>query len=180
MLCNCNAVSGLDFKCMFMSQVGSKLHLKKYFGKVVIFFPVAQLQGLCGNNDNKQSNDYMTSNGIETTDVESFGDSWVYGDCTNTPPGNSKDNPCSIRNIVNSVTNLCENVGRQDIFGACRNIVEYQKFQENCKYDMCARQNVNDNNPVCIWIVAMARACKEYGIIINWMANEFLAGICSG
>ena len=114
--------------------------------------------------------------------MEAFGDSWVYGDCGNTPPGNSQDNPCSIRNIANSnaATAMCENVGRPDIFGACRDIVGYQKYQDNCKYDMCARQNVNDNTPACIWIVAMARACKEYGIIVNWMADASLAEACSG
>ena len=37
-----------------------------------------QIEGLCGNNDGDKSNDFTMSNGMETTDINDFAESWVW------------------------------------------------------------------------------------------------------
>ena len=76
--------------------------------------------------------------------------------------------------------NMCQWVAHTEIFAECRSKMEWMYFRKQCQYDMCARENNADNTPMCIWVAAMARACKEIDVIVDWQANTELLLLCGG
>ena len=53
-------------------------------------------------------------------------------------------------------------------------------YQRLCAYDMCARADSSDDTPMCVWMLALARTCKEVGVIVNWMDSPILVAQCQG
>lgn len=68
-----------------------------------------------------------------------------------------------------------------DVFGECQQRMgEWVHYQRRCEYDMCARADPADNTPVCVWVLALSRACKEIGVIVDWMSDPTLSATCQG
>lgn len=63
------------------------------------------------------------------------------------------------------------------------NAVEFNKYKDLCVQDMCAHLGVSASGqrPVCLWVAALARACKELdpSIIVDWHSDAQYAA-CMG
>ena len=80
-----------------------------------------------------------------------------------------------------AAADACQFVGQPAIFGEClERLGDWNHFQRHCVYDMCARENTADDTPMCIWVLALARACKEVGVIVDWQSSTELLQRCQG
>ena len=75
----------------------------------------------------------------------------------------------------------CSWVSTESVFAECRDRLgdDWMTYMRRCEYDMCAHRGT-DNTPGCIWVLALARTCKELGVIVDWMTSPTLATMCQG
>ena len=63
------------------------------------------------------------------------------------------------------------NVLKGPKFAACRNFVQYDKYYENCKEDVCACEARSEC--LCDAVAAYAHVCLEAGVKVNWRSSDF-------
>ena len=89
--------------------------------------------------------------------------------------------PCKTRSQFNeAAVEKCQWVGSEAIFGKCKKALNWQVYRSYCEYDMCSRNDANDNTPMCTMVSALAGACAGVGIEINWYENADLVKECHG
>lgn len=74
----------------------------------------------------------------------------------------------------------CANLLKHPIFSTCSPlIVDPTFFLNACVRELCTDQSVNHRDQVkCSMLTAWAHACAVQGVMIDWMSNETLAGVC--
>ncbi|XP_053740656.1 otogelin-like protein isoform X3 [Synchiropus splendidus] len=123
------------------------------------------LSGLCGNFDSVTVNDMTTSNHMEVSNAQTFGDSWALGQCES---DYVVERPCE------------GDLGRQpyakrecallysDVFAPCHNVVDVAWFYRNCLTDTCNCNRGGDCECLCTSIAAYAHKCCQQGVTIQW------------
>ena len=77
----------------------------------------------------------------------------------------------------------CKIVGDGSIFGRCVDNLEWGKFRESCKYDMCATGDGRDDEktPVCLMMAALAHECSLIGFEVDWLYHcPVISSMCEG
>ena len=138
-----------------------------------------QVEGLCGNMNGRLDDDYTASSGI-TTPLGPFVSSWKVNPCGGEDSLSQTVKPCTIKsNNAEVAHDLCKWIGDELVFGECRDAIDWRRFRKSCEYDMCARESPDDNTPLCLMVVAMAHACKDVGITVDWQSQAELRDFCA-
>ncbi|XP_072040242.1 IgGFc-binding protein-like [Amphiura filiformis] len=162
-------------------QAGSYTILSTNFGLYVVWngvhcvfivvpeFFKDQVQGLCGLFNLDNADDWTKPDGQLATSPNEFGNSWVYEEievcdqeCT---PATCEENPCENnpeRSQMASV--LCmflDGTDSEGPFAVCYDVIDPTPYFENCKYDICAGQEMES---ICDDMANYAFDCRAEGV----------------
>jgi len=134
-----------------------------------------ELCGLCGTYNGNINDDMRRRNGVVTTSVVNFGDSWlVPNSCTNVGKRDAQGvQGCSIDPaVVQDGQNRCR-VLREGVFSACNSVVDPTQFIENCEFDYCCCSDADREECYCDNLAAYAAACADAGVTLSTWRNSF-------
>ncbi|XP_035824040.1 SCO-spondin-like [Aplysia californica] len=124
-------------------------------------------RGLCGTYDGKQSNDFITPQGIKEYNTNLFGNQWKTDRHCADIGATSKTHPCdSQAQRLAQAKSLCGYLKNQT-FQACHDVEDVDLYYEDCMYDLCAcTQNLFDC--LCPTLGIYADTCAAKGVLVNW------------
>nr|XP_015208412.1 PREDICTED: otogelin-like protein [Lepisosteus oculatus] len=133
------------------------------------------LTGMCGNFDKITVNDMTTSNNMEVSNAQAFGDSWALGQCASEfvvkrpCEGDLSRQPYAKRECA---------VLYSDVFAACHNVVDVTWFYKNCLTDTCNCNRGGDCECLCTSIAAYAHKCCQRGVAVHWRSPTVCSFDC--
>ncbi|XP_052610950.1 LOW QUALITY PROTEIN: zonadhesin [Peromyscus californicus insignis] len=153
------------------------------------------VRGLCGNYDKDRDNDFMLPNGMLTSNLNAFGDSWeVKVDTLFRLPralpeevGGEEEpdlllSECSPeQTALISSTQACRVlVDPQGPFAACHQIIAPEPFEQHCMSDMCAGWKTKEEEELrCRVLSGYAIICQEAGAnMTGWRDQTHCAMTC--
>ncbi|XP_077137724.1 mucin-5B-like [Ranitomeya variabilis] len=132
-----------------------------------------QLQGLCGNFNTKEGDDFTTSGGLVEATASVFANTWKsMANCHDILDW--LDDPCSAsienKNYAEFWCSKLENT--ESPFAKCHSMINPTEYVKRCRYDSC---NCKDSEPcMCAALSSYVTACAVKGIILwGWKS-----GIC--
>ncbi|XP_056384155.1 mucin-2-like [Hyla sarda] len=131
------------------------------------------LQGLCGNFNSKEVDDFTTSGGLVEATASAFANSWKGLDsCQDI--SDRLDSPCSVsienKNYADYWCSKLEN--NESVFAKCHSAIDPSEYAKRCRYDSC---NCKESEQcMCAALSSYVRACAAKGIIL-WGWKK---GIC--
>ncbi|EDL18120.1 mCG142255, isoform CRA_a [Mus musculus] len=124
-----------------------------------------QVQGLCGNFNGLESDDFMTSGGMVEATGAGFANTWkAQSSCHDKLDW--LDDPCSLNiESANYAEHWCSLLKRSETpFARCHLAVDPTEYYKRCKYDTCNCQNNEDC--MCAALSSYARACAAKGVML--------------
>ncbi|XP_035317018.1 mucin-2 isoform X1 [Cricetulus griseus] len=123
-----------------------------------------QVQGLCGNFNGLESDDFMTSGGLVEATGAGFANTWkAQSSCHDKLDW--LDDPCSLNIETNYAEHWCSLLKRSETpFARCHLAVDPTEYYKRCKYDTCNCQNNEDC--MCAALSSYARACAAKGVML--------------
>ncbi|KAM4845226.1 mucin-2 [Thomomys bottae] len=124
-----------------------------------------QVQGLCGNFNGLETDDFMTSGGLVEATGASFANTWkAQTSCHDKLDW--LDDPCSLNiESANYAEHWCSLLRKADSpFSKCHLAVDPTEYYKRCKYDTCNCQNNEDC--MCAALSSYARACTAKGVML--------------
>ncbi|PNF36643.1 hypothetical protein B7P43_G19101, partial [Cryptotermes secundus] len=131
-------------------------------------------EGLCGNCNNDNKDDFMTKYGTVTKDTDEFGKSWLHQlpsetGCTVIPePGACMP--------LHPDKDPCFKILDEERFGGCHPLVDPYPYVAACQYDRC--HSTDKQSSSCRDLEAYARACMQAGLCLNWRTNASCPYTC--
>ncbi|KAM5138197.1 mucin-5B-like [Mantella aurantiaca] len=127
--------------------------------------------GLCGNFNDKQSDDFQTISGVIEGTAASFANTWkTQGTCSNVK--NVYEDPCSL-SVENEkyAQHWCGLISdATGPFAACHATINPAVYKENCMFDTCNCEKSEEC--MCASLSSYVRACATKGIILTgWRDN---------
>ena len=134
-----------------------------------------ELCGLCGTYNGNRSDDLQRRDGVVTTSVVDFGDSWlVPGSCTALAKRDAQGFPgCSTDPAVIQEGQTRCSVLTQGVFSACNNVVDPTPYIEDCEFDFCCCDDTDREDCYCDNLAAYAAACADVGVVLSTWRNSF-------
>ncbi|GAB0087051.1 hypothetical protein DMENIID0001_013180 [Sergentomyia squamirostris] len=135
-----------------------------------------KVQGLCGDFNFDDEDDFkIKGSGTETT-LPNFVDSWKIGkNCKSTRQGNSCENRPPWRRIW--ADQQCH-ILKTNVFEPCHKLVPVEGFFKRCIYDACACDLGGDCRCVCTALAEYAQACARKGVQLQWRRNDLCPMQC--
>ncbi|KAM9302193.1 mucin-2 [Gastrophryne carolinensis] len=131
------------------------------------------LQGLCGDFNSKETDDFKTSGGLVEATASAFANTWkIQSNCPDV--SDWLDDPCSLSIEKETYARAwCSNLEKADSpFAKCHSTVDPAEYVKRCRYDSC---NCRDSEHcMCAALSSYVRACAAKGIILWGWRN----GIC--
>uniref|UniRef100_A0A287D0N9 Mucin-2 n=3 Tax=Ictidomys tridecemlineatus TaxID=43179 RepID=A0A287D0N9_ICTTR len=124
-----------------------------------------QVQGLCGDFNGLESDDFRTAGGLVEATGSSFANSWkAQASCHDKLDW--LDDPCSLNiESANYAEHWCSLLKKAETpFGRCHLAVDPTEYYKRCKYDTCNCQNNEDC--LCAALSSYARACATKGVML--------------
>nr|XP_034491164.1 mucin-2 [Marmota flaviventris] len=123
-----------------------------------------QVQGLCGDFNGLESDDFRTAGGLVEATGSSFANSWkAQASCHDKLDW--LDDPCSLNIETNYAEHWCSLLKKTETpFGRCHLAVDPTEYYKRCKYDTCNCQNNEDC--LCAALSSYARACATKGVML--------------
>ncbi|XP_075422975.1 mucin-5B-like [Ascaphus truei] len=122
--------------------------------------------GLCGNFNDKQTDDFQSINGIIEGTAAAFANTWrTQADCPNVK--NVYHDPCSL-SIENEkyAQHWCGLItDPSGVFAPCHSKVNTDVYKENCMFDTCNCEKSEDC--MCAALSSYVRACAAKGVILT-------------
>uniref|UniRef100_A0A8C4YCS7 Mucin 2, oligomeric mucus/gel-forming n=1 Tax=Gopherus evgoodei TaxID=1825980 RepID=A0A8C4YCS7_9SAUR len=132
--------------------------------------------GLCGNFDDKSSNDFTTRNGLLVTNPLEFGNSWKQsGSCTDVI---DEILPCNLKPHRKSWAERECSIIRSDVFKVCHDKVDPAPFYENCVHDACSCDSGGDCECFCSAVAAYAQECIKAEACVFWRTPDICPIFC--
>ncbi|XP_068115742.1 mucin-5AC-like isoform X2 [Hyperolius riggenbachi] len=126
--------------------------------------------GLCGNFNDKQSDDFKTISGVIEGTAASFANTWkTQGDCSNVK--NVYEDPCSL-SVENEkyAEHWCGFItDPTGPFAACHATVNPDVYKQNCMFDTCNCEKTEDC--MCASLSSYVHACATKGIVLTGWRN---------
>nr|KAF6466520.1 mucin 2, oligomeric mucus/gel-forming [Rousettus aegyptiacus] len=131
-----------------------------------------QVQGLCGNFNGQESDDFKTAGGLVEATGASFANTWkAQSSCHDKLDW--LDDPCSLNiETANYAEHWCSLLKKTETpFGRCHSAVDPAEYYKRCKYDTC---NCEDSEEcLCAALSSYARACAAQGLTL-WGWRELV------
>ncbi|KAG8563914.1 hypothetical protein GDO81_016249 [Engystomops pustulosus] len=131
------------------------------------------LQGLCGNFNSKEGDDFKTSGGLVEATASAFANTWkAQASCHDV--SDWLEDPCSLSiENKNYADYWCSKLGHDEShFSKCHSTIDPTEYIKRCRYDSC---NCKDSEHcMCAALSSYVRACAAKGIILWGWKN----GIC--
>ncbi|KAI8495841.1 hypothetical protein Bbelb_262570 [Branchiostoma belcheri] len=137
-----------------------------------------QVEGLCGNYNEDQNDDFTMPNGIATQDDNDFGDSWRRHDYC--PKAKEIKDTCSLHPHRKAWAQRQCAIIKSDLFKACHALVPYQGYLDRCVFDACGCDSGGDCECLCTAVAAYAQACNFHGAYVSWRTQELCPLQCEG
>ncbi|XP_040264823.1 mucin-2-like [Bufo bufo] len=136
-------------------------------------FAKGQLQGLCGDFNSKEGDDFKTSGGLVEATASAFVNTWkAQASCHDI--SDWLEDPCSLSiENKNYAEYWCSNLeSDKSAFAKCHSTIDPTEYVKRCRYDSC---NCKDSEHcMCAALSSYVRACATKGIIL-WGWKK---GIC--
>ncbi|KAM4618062.1 uncharacterized protein O3C94_021919 [Discoglossus pictus] len=164
-----------SFYIIFQSNLGIQVvaQLTPFMQLYVVLDPSfkGKTCGLCGNFNDKQSDDFQTINGVIEGTAASFANTWkTQGDCPNIK--NVYEDPCSL-SVENAeyAQHWCGLISDPSgPFAPCHSSVLPTIYQKNCMFDTCNCAKSEDC--MCTALSSYVRACAAKGVVLTgWRSN---------
>uniref|UniRef100_A0A9L0IX47 VWFD domain-containing protein n=1 Tax=Equus asinus TaxID=9793 RepID=A0A9L0IX47_EQUAS len=130
-----------------------------------------RVQGLCGNFNGLEGDDFKTAGGLVEATGASFANTWkAQSSCHNKLDW--LDDPCSLNiESANYAEHWCSLLRKTESpFGRCHSVVDPAEYYKRCKYDTCNCQN--NEECLCAALSSYARACAAKGVTLRgWREN---------
>nr|XP_023510581.1 mucin-2 [Equus caballus] len=130
-----------------------------------------RVQGLCGNFNGLEGDDFKTAGGLVEATGASFANTWkVQSSCPDKLDW--LDDPCSLNiESANYAEHWCSLLRKTESpFGRCHSVVDPAEYYKRCKYDTCNCQN--NEECLCAALSSYARACAAKGVTLRgWREN---------
>uniref|UniRef100_A0A3P8Z266 VWFD domain-containing protein n=1 Tax=Esox lucius TaxID=8010 RepID=A0A3P8Z266_ESOLU len=127
-------------------------------------------QGLCGDFNNVQADDFRTINGLVEGTAVTFANMWkTKASCPDVTQ--SFENPCSL-SVENEkyAKHWCSMLSdRTGIFSKCHNEINPEHYKTNCMYDSCNCEKTEQC--MCAAISSYVHACAAAGILLTGWRN---------
>ncbi|KAE8607127.1 hypothetical protein XENTR_v10011033 [Xenopus tropicalis] len=130
-------------------------------------------EGLCGNFNYKEGDDFITSAGIEESTASAFANTWkIQSTCQDS--AEVLIDPCSFSMETKIYAeNWCSKLrDSESPFWKCHFAVDPTEYYKRCEYDTCSCSH--SEACMCATLSSYARACAAKGIIL-W---DWRKGIC--
>nr|7A5O_A Chain A, Mucin-2 [Homo sapiens]7A5O_B Chain B, Mucin-2 [Homo sapiens]7A5O_C Chain C, Mucin-2 [Homo sapiens]7A5O_D Chain D, Mucin-2 [Homo sapiens]7A5O_E Chain E, Mucin-2 [Homo sapiens]7A5O_F Chain F, Mucin-2 [Homo sapiens]7A5O_G Chain G, Mucin-2 [Homo sapiens]7A5O_H Chain H, Mucin-2 [Homo sapiens]7A5O_I Chain I, Mucin-2 [Homo sapiens]7A5O_J Chain J, Mucin-2 [Homo sapiens] len=124
-----------------------------------------QVQGLCGNFNGLEGDDFKTASGLVEATGAGFANTWK-AQSTCHDKLDWLDDPCSLNiESANYAEHWCSLLKKTETpFGRCHSAVDPAEYYKRCKYDTCNCQNNEDC--LCAALSSYARACTAKGVML--------------
>ncbi|XP_061531997.1 mucin-2-like isoform X1 [Phycodurus eques] len=125
-----------------------------------------KLQGLCGDFNDVEYNDFRTSSGMIEGTAAAFANSWkTQGGCPDVH--NSLDDPCLLSVDKEKYAHhwcsiLIDTTG---VFSKCHSEINPEEYLASCIYDTCAGENSLDS--ICATMSSYVHACAAAGVSLT-------------
>uniref|UniRef100_A0A663EVC6 Mucin 2, oligomeric mucus/gel-forming n=1 Tax=Aquila chrysaetos chrysaetos TaxID=223781 RepID=A0A663EVC6_AQUCH len=133
-----------------------------------------KLQGLCGNFNGMEGDDFKTTSGLVEATGSAFANTWK-AQSTCTDQVEKLEDPCSLSTeSANYAEHWCSLLKNSEgPFARCHLIIDPSEYYKKCKYDTCLCED--NEECLCAALSSYSRACAFKGIILGgWRKN-----ICS-
>ncbi|XP_074086876.1 mucin-2 [Macrotis lagotis] len=124
-----------------------------------------KVQGLCGNFNGMESDDFKTAGGLIEATGSGFANTWkAQSSCHDRLDW--LDDPCSLSiENANYAEHWCSLLKKTESpFARCHSVVDPMEYYKRCKYDTCNCQNNEDC--MCAALSSYARACSSKGVML--------------
>ncbi|XP_011379124.1 mucin-2 [Pteropus vampyrus] len=136
-----------------------------------------QVQGLCGNFNGQESDDFKTAGGLVEATGAGFANTWkAQSSCYDKLDW--LDDPCSLNiETANYAEHWCSLLKNTETpFGRCHSAVDPTEYYKRCRYDACSCADSEDC--LCAALSSYARACAAKGLTL-WGWRELVCNVDS-
>ncbi|XP_019623670.1 PREDICTED: uncharacterized protein LOC109469577 [Branchiostoma belcheri] len=137
-----------------------------------------KVEGLCGNYNGDQQDDFLMPNGLTTELETEFGNAWKIHDyCADA--GVIKDT-CTLHPHRKAWAQRKCAIIKSELFRTCHYEVPYQDYYERCVFDACGCDSGGDCECLCTSVATYAQECNLHGVHVHWRSQEFCPMQCGG
>ncbi|XP_033646744.1 von Willebrand factor-like [Asterias rubens] len=129
---------------------------------------LGKINGLCGNYNKIQSDDFTLPTGDRVSVVRDFTPAWSSDYTCKEKPSDSLLNFCELYSLVDAETNAICGLLKAHPFSKCNSRVDMTKYHKQCKMDRC----IHSEGAECLAMSAYAQECSRKGIVIEWRTPE--------
>uniref|UniRef100_A0A8C5TPN8 Mucin 2, oligomeric mucus/gel-forming n=1 Tax=Malurus cyaneus samueli TaxID=2593467 RepID=A0A8C5TPN8_9PASS len=173
----------------FVVQTSFGLQMQIQLFRVMQLFVTAEqsvkgkLQGLCGNFNGMEGDDFRTTSGLIEATGSAFANMWKAQSTCRDQAENLED-PCSLSiesaNYAEHWCSLLKNP--KGPFARCHLVIDPSEYYKKCKYDTCLCED--NEECLCAALSSYSRACAFKGIILGgWrksVCSKYEASSCPG
>ncbi|XP_061236401.1 mucin-2 [Neopsephotus bourkii] len=125
-----------------------------------------KLQGLCGNFNGMEGDDFKTTSGLVEATGAAFANTWK-AQSTCTDQAEKLEDPCSLSiESANYAEHWCSLLKNSEgPFARCHLIIDPSEYYKKCKYDTCLCEDSEEC--LCAALSSYSRACALKGIILG-------------
>uniref|UniRef100_A0A663M7D3 Mucin 2, oligomeric mucus/gel-forming n=1 Tax=Athene cunicularia TaxID=194338 RepID=A0A663M7D3_ATHCN len=125
-----------------------------------------KLQGLCGNFNGMEGDDFKTTSGLVEATGSAFANTWK-AQSTCKDQAEKLEDPCSLsiesENYAEHWCSLLKNP--EGPFARCHLVIDPSEYYKKCKYDTCLCED--NEECLCAALSSYSRACAFKGIILG-------------
>ncbi|KAJ8795573.1 hypothetical protein J1605_002335 [Eschrichtius robustus] len=132
--------------------------------------------GLCGNFDQRSSNDFTTRDHMVAEGGLDFGNSWKAAPTC--PDVNTTPEPCTLKPHRRSWAEKQCSIIKGPVFGVCHSKVDPKPFYEACVHDACSCDTGGDCECLCSAVAAYAQECTKEGACVFWRRPDLCPIFC--
>nr|XP_009507659.1 PREDICTED: mucin-2-like [Phalacrocorax carbo] len=125
-----------------------------------------KLQGLCGNFNGVEGDDFKTTSGLVEATGSAFANTWK-AQSTCTDQVEKLEDPCSLSiESANYAEHWCSLLKNSEgPFAKCHVIIDPSEYYKKCKYDTCLCED--SEKCLCAALSSYSRACAFKGVILG-------------
>ncbi|XP_032214220.1 mucin-2 [Mustela erminea] len=169
-------------------EVGQYLVVEASIGVIVIwdkkttvFIKLApsykgRVCGLCGNFDQRSSNDFTTRDHMVVDSELDFGNSWK--EAPTCPDVSVTPDPCARNPHRLSWAEKQCSIIKSSVFSVCHSKVDPKPFYEACVHDSCSCDTGGDCECFCSAVASYAQECTKEGACVFWRTPDLCPVFC--